>query len=77
MGVFGALDALAARQDSVEQALARRHLAGSANPHRLALLDLSSSWVTGWHCPLTTRGYSRDGKKGLPQIEYELLTDPE
>jgi transposase len=22
------------------------------------------------------RGYSRDGKKGLPQIEYGLLTDP-
>jgi hypothetical protein len=27
-------------------------------------------------CPLAKRGYSRDGKKGLPQIEYALLTDP-
>ncbi|MDQ5840097.1 MAG: IS1634 family transposase, partial [Chloroflexota bacterium] len=42
----------------------------------LALFDLSSSWVTGRHCPLAARGYSRDGKKGLPQIEYGLLTDP-
>jgi hypothetical protein len=74
--VYAALDALAARQDSIEKSLARRHLAGSANPDRLALFDLSSSWVTGSHCPLAARGYSRDGKKGLPQIEYGLLTDP-
>jgi transposase len=32
--------------------------------------------VTGRCCPLAARGYSRDGKKGLPQIEYGLLTDP-
>jgi transposase len=31
--------------------------------------------MTGRHCPLAARGYSRDGKKGLPQIEYGLLTD--
>jgi len=41
------------------------------------LFDLSSSWMTGRHCPLAARGYSRDGKKGLPQIEYGLLTDPD
>ncbi len=40
------------------------------------MFDLSSSWVTGSQCPLAKRGYSRDGKKGLPQIEYGLLTDP-
>jgi hypothetical protein len=33
--------------------------------------------MTGSHCPLAARGYSRDGKKGLPQIEYGLLTDPD
>ena len=75
--VYAAMDALAARQDSIETALARRHLRGTANPDRLALFDLSSSWVTGSHCPLAARGYSRDGKKGLPQIEYGLLTDPD
>lgn len=74
--VYAAMDALAGRQDSIETALARRHLDGTANPNRLALFDLSSSWVTGSHCPLAARGYSRDGMKGLPQIEYGLLTDP-
>src|SRR6266536_712285 len=46
------------------------------NPHRMALFDLSSSWMQGRHCPLAARGYSRDGKKGKAQIEYGLLTDP-
>ena len=74
--VYAAMDWLVARQDTIEAALARRHLDTAANPHRLALFDLSSSWVTGRHCPLAARGYSRDGKKALPQIEYGLLTDP-
>ena len=74
--VYAAMDWLADRQDTIEKALARRHLGEEANPDRLALFDLSSSWVTGTHCPLAARGYSRDGKKGLPQIEYGLLTDP-
>jgi hypothetical protein len=75
--VYAAMDWLVARQDSIETTLARKHLSGPANPHRLALFDLSSSWMTGRHCPLAARGYSRDGKKGLPQIEYGLLTDPD
>jgi hypothetical protein len=33
--------------------------------------------VTGRHCDLAARGYSRDGKKGCEQIEYGLLTDPD
>ncbi|HUZ02864.1 MAG TPA: IS1634 family transposase [Thermomicrobiaceae bacterium] len=74
--VYGALDWLVAQQDAIEAKLARKHLTGPANPDRLALFDLSSSWVTGSCCPLAARGYSRDGKKGLPQIEYGLLTDP-
>ena len=74
--VYAALDWLVAQQDSIEAKLARKHLTGAANPDRLALFDLSSSWMTGSHCPLAARGYSRDGKKGLPQIEYGLLTDP-
>jgi hypothetical protein len=74
--VYAAMDWLAGRQDTIEAALARKHLDTAANPHRLALFDLSSSWVTGRCCPLAARGYSRDGKKGLPQIEYGLLTDP-
>src|SRR5665213_1266863 len=74
--VYAGMDWLAGRQEAIETKLVRTHLTGAANPDRLALFDLSSSWVTGRHCPLAARGYSRDGKKGLPQIEYGLLTDP-
>jgi hypothetical protein len=74
---YAAMDWLAARQDAIEARLARRHLAPAANPARLALFDLSSSWLEGRCCPLGARGYSRDGKKGKVQIEYGLLTDPE
>jgi hypothetical protein len=74
--VYAAMDWLAGRQEAIEKRLVARHLDTAANPDRLALFDLSSSWVTGKHCPLAARGYSRDGKKGLPQIEYGLLTDP-
>ena len=42
----------------------------------MALFDLTGSWVTGRCCELAAYGYSRDGKKGLPQIEYGVLTDP-
>jgi hypothetical protein len=74
--VYAAMDWLLARQDSIEAKLARRHLSAEPNPARRALFDLSSSWLEGSHCPLAARGYSRDGKKGKPQIEYGLLTDP-
>ena len=75
--VYAAMDWLAARQEQIEARLAGRHLGPGANPSRMALFDLSSSWLEGSHCPLAARGYSRDGKKGRLQIEYGLLTDPE
>src|SRR6266536_1062234 len=75
--VYAAMDWLAARQETIEARLARRHLAPAANPQRMALFDLSSSWLEGTHCPLGERGHSRDGKKGKVQIEYGLLTDPQ
>jgi hypothetical protein len=74
--IYAAMDWLAGRQDQVEKRLAARHLGPAANPARMALFDLSSSWLEGSHCPLAARGYSRDGKKGRLQIEYGLLTDP-
>ncbi len=75
--IYAAMDWLAARQEQIESRLAARHLGQEANPSRMALFDLSSSWLEGSHCPLAARGYSRDGKKGRLQIEYGLLTDPE
>jgi hypothetical protein len=74
--IYAAMDWLGHRQDDIEAGLARRHLAPEANPARMALFDLSSSWLEGRCCPLAARGYSRDGKKGRLQIEYGLLTDP-
>jgi hypothetical protein len=75
--IYAAMDWLEGRQDMIEAKLARRHLGPEPNPSRMALFDLSSSWLEGTHCPLAARGYSRDGKKGRLQIEYGLLTDPE
>jgi hypothetical protein len=75
--LYAAMDWLEHRQDGIEAKLAARHLAPGANPSRMALFDLSSSWLEGRCCPLAARGYSRDGKKGKLQIEYGLLTDPE
>ena len=74
--VYAAMDWLADRQDAIETKLAAQHLGPAANPSRMALFDLTSSWVTGRCCELAAYGYSRDGKKGLPQIEYGVLTDP-
>jgi len=74
--IYAAMDWLEDTQDAIEAGLARRHLAPDANPARMALFDLSSSWLEGSHCPLAARGYSRDGRKGRVQIEYGLLTDP-
>ena len=75
--IYAAMDWLGRRQDPIEAELARRHLGPAANPSKMALFDLSSSWLEGRCCPLAARGYSRDGKKGRLQIEYGLLTDPE
>ena len=75
--LYAAMDWLEHRQDAIEAKLAARHLAPAVNPSKMALFDLSSSWLEGSHCPLAARGYSRDGKKGKLQIEYGLLTDPE
>jgi hypothetical protein len=75
--VYAAMDWLAGRQDAIEARLARRHLAPEADPARVALFDLSSSWLEGRCCPLAARGWSPDGKKAKLQIEYGLLTDPE
>jgi hypothetical protein len=74
--IYAAMDWLGARQDAIEAELARRHLGPDPSPSKMALFDLSSSWMEGSHCPLAARGYSRDGKKGKLQIEYGLLTDP-
>jgi len=69
--LYTAMDWLLARQDTVQSKLAERHLREGG----LVLYDLSSSYFEGSCCPLAKLGYSRDGKKGLLQVNYGLLTD--
>ena len=69
--LYGAMDWLLAHQNSIQKQLAARHLAEGG----LVLYDLSSSYFEGLTCPLAKLGYSRDGKKGLLQVNYGLLTD--
>jgi hypothetical protein len=73
--VYAAMDWLQGRQSAIEVKLAKRHLSSEANPQGLAYFDLSSSWVEGSKNELAARGYSRDKKRGVAQIEYGLLTD--
>ena len=70
--LYAAMDWLRARQDTIQQKLAARHLREGG----LVLYDLSSSYFEGTTCPLAKRGYSRDGKPGTLQINYGVLTDP-
>jgi hypothetical protein len=69
--LYAALDWLLHRQPRIEAALARRHLEGGT----LVLYDVSSSYFEGHSCPLAKLGYSRDGRRGTPQIVYGLLCD--
>jgi Transposase DDE domain len=69
--LYGAMDWLVARQERIEDRLARRHLTDG----EMVLYDVSSSYFEGRSCPLAKLGYSRDGKRGLVQIIYGLLCD--
>ena len=69
--IYGAMDWLRERQGAIEARLAGRHLSRGSR----VLYDLSSSWMHGTKCPLAAFGYSRDHKRGKPQIEYGLMTD--
>jgi hypothetical protein len=71
--VYAAMDWLGARQDTIEKALAGRHLTTGG----IAMFDLSGSWVEGHCCEPAAFGYSRDNKRGVRRIEYGLLTDPQ
>ena len=67
--LYRALDWLGKAQAGIEKRLAKRHLADGV----LVLYDLTSTWVTGNCCELAAHGYSRDGKRGDPQIVFGLV----
>src|SRR6516165_3858481 len=69
--LYEAMDWLLERQERIEDRLARRHLKDG----ELVLYDVSSSYFEGRSCALARLGYSRDQKRGAPQIVYGLLCD--
>jgi transposase len=69
--LYAAMDWLLERQHTIQNKLAARHLSAGS----LVLYDLSSSYFEGSCCPLAKLGYSRDGRRGLLQVNYGLLTD--
>jgi transposase len=69
--LYTALDWLLARQEKIENALARQHLAQGS----LVLYDVTSTYFEGRHCPLAFFGHSRDERSGNLQIVFGLLTD--
>jgi hypothetical protein len=71
--LYAAMDWLLARQQRIENKLAKKHLRGGL----LVLFDVSSSYYTGRKSSLVTHGYSRDHRGDRPQIVYGLLCDPE
>src|ERR1700757_4475614 len=68
--LYAAMDWLAARQESIQDALAARHLAGGA----LVLYDVSSAGFEGRTCPLGAIGHPKDGVRGRLPIVYGLVT---
>jgi hypothetical protein len=71
--LYSAMDWLLGRQERIEAALAKRHLAEGT----LVLYDVSSTYFEGRQCPLARIGHSRDGRFDRPQIVFGLLTDAE
>jgi transposase len=71
--LYAAMDWLGERQNSIETALAKKHLSDAA----LVLYDVSSTYFEGQTCPLARYGHSRDGKKDKLQIVFGLLCTSE
>ena len=69
--LYAAMDWLLTHKERIEKKLAARHLREGG----LVLYDLSSSYFEGTTCPLAKLGYNRDGKHGVLQVNYGLLTD--
>jgi len=71
--LYRSLDWLLERQETIENALAKRQLSEGC----LVLYDVSSTYFEGRHCPLAHFGHSRDERGGNLQIVFGLLTNSE
>lgn len=66
-----AMDWMLARQEAIQKKLAARHLSEGGRGAVRPVLQLLRRHC----CPLAKLGHNRDGKKGLLQVNYGLLTD--
>ena len=68
---YDAMDKLYARQDAIQQALARKHLHNGT----IVLYDITSCYMEGEYSDseLVEYGYNRDRKRGTEQIVISLL----
>jgi transposase len=71
--LYAAMDWVLPRQGKIEKALAKRHLSNGT----LVMCDVTSTYFEGRTCPLAQHGHDRDGKRGLLQVVFGLLCDPE
>ncbi len=69
--LYAALDWLLPRQQRIEARLAQRHLSQG----KLVLYDLTSTYFEGRKCPLARYGYSRDERRGNPQIVFGVVSN--
>ena len=67
--IYATLDWLGSEQSFIETTLARRHLKNGA----LLLYDVTSTYLEGRCCELARHGYSRDHRRGRPQLVIGLL----
>lgn len=67
--LYGAMDWQVARQNKIEDALAKSHLTNGY----LVLYDVPSSYFEGKTCPLARFGYGRDHRGDRMQITEGLL----
>ena len=72
--LYKALDAVAKRQDKIEQTLYKRYVNRHGGAPALFLYDVTSSYQEGEQNELGEFGYNRDGKRGKQQIVVGLLT---
>jgi len=70
--LYGALEDLEQRQESIEAALAPK---AAASPRAIYLYDVTSVYFEGLENELGDFGYNRDGKKGKKQLVAGLLSD--
>jgi transposase len=72
--LYGAMDALAEKQEALETKLFNLYTKNAGEPPALVLYDVTSSYFEGEQNELAAFGYNRDGKKGKLQIVIGLLT---